>query len=536
MAMLSASKLRPLVGAAVSVSGRAASAAGSTSPVASSTFNIARRGVSVLGAQSQKHLLSEFVGVRGPVAEETSWNKRPLFRRKEDLTKGGHDGYFRTGAEAADMLYAEAKRHDPNEEVFLETARDVLDALAPVIDRWPKYAWVAKQLLEAERALSFRVAWLDDKGISRVNRGYRYQYSSALGPFVGPLHFQKDLTAADVKAHAFDLVLSNSLSGLKVGASVGGADFNVHDKSEAEIQRFCQAFMSALTKHIGTEIDFPSMGSCVGGPEIGYLYGQYKRISLDASPIGGGLLWGGAVPHPECAGYGVVYFAEKAMRGKGDSLMGKRCVITGSGKVALYAAEKLLELGAIPVTFSDSSGHIFEPEGFDDVKFREVVKIKQERGARVGRYIVASPTAKYNEPASIFDAPCDVVFLCSKPNELTAEGAALIAASGCKTVVDGGYRPVSSAASEVLKKKGVFHVPYRGTMIGAALGGGREINRNPLRPGETMDERLEKKMDEVYEVSASVAREFNMQGNLERGCIIAGFLRVGRAMMAHGAV
>eukprot|EP00904_Undaria_pinnatifida_P004700 jgi/Undpi1/14230/HiC_scaffold_9.g03879.m1 len=415
-------------------------------------------------------------------ARKTSWNKRPLFRRKEDLAKGGHDGYFRTGAEAADMLYAEAKRHDPHDTVFLETAKDVLDALAPVIDRWPKYAWVAKQLLEAERALSFRVAWLDDKGISRVNRGYRYQYSSALGPFVGPLHFSKDLTAADVKAHAFDLVLSNSLSGLKVGASVGGADFNVHDKSEAEIQRFCQAFMSAMTKHIGTEIDFPSMGSCVGGPEIGYLYGQ----------------------------------------------------------VALYAAEKLLELGAIPVTFSDSSGHIFEPEGFDDQKFQQVLKIKQERGARVGRrvlrYIVASPTAKYNEPPSIFEAPCDVVFLCSKPNELSAESAAVIANSGCKTVVDGGYRPVSSAASEVLKKKGVFHVPYRGTMIGAALGGGREINRNPLRPGETMDERLEKKMDEVYEVSASVAREFNMQGDLERGCTIAGFLRVGRAMMAHGAV
>ncbi|CAM9289191.1 unnamed protein product, partial [Hapterophycus canaliculatus] len=176
------------------------------------------------------------------------------------------------------------------------------------------------------------------------------------------------------------------------------------------------------------------------------------------------------------------------------------------------------------------------PQGFDIDQFKTIVKIKEERGARVGRYIVASTTAKYNEPPSVFEAPADVVFLCSTPNELTKEGAAALVASGCKTVVDGGYRPVSKPASEILKKNGVFHVPYRGTMIGAALGGGRELARNPLGPGETMDSRLEKKMDEVYEVASSVAREFNQQGNLDKGCTIAGFLRVGRAMMAHGAV
>ncbi|CAM9143066.1 unnamed protein product [Sphacelaria rigidula] len=494
------------------------------------------RSFSVLESKTDKHLLSEFVGVRGPVAEETSWKKRPLFRRREEGGQPSHDGFFRTGAEAADMLYAEAVRHDPHDGIFLDTAKDVLDALAPVIDRWPRYAWVAKHLLEPERAMTFRVAWLDDKGIVRVNRGYRFQYSRSLGPYAGPLHFHKDLTAAHVKAHAFDLVLSNSLSGIKVGASVGGADFNSHDKSEAEVQRFCQAFMSAMTKHIGPEIDFPSMGSCVGGPEIGYLYGQYKRMSVDASPIGQGLLWGGAVPHPECAGYGVVYFAEKAMRGRGESLRGKRCIITGSGKVALYAAEKLLELDAIPVTFSDSSGHVFEPKGFDAEKFKKVVKIKEERGARVGRYIVASPTAKYNEPASVFDAPCDVAFLCATSEELKPEDVEKLVAAGCKTVVDGAYRPVSTAAAKALKKAGVFHVPYRGTMLGAALGGGRQMIKNPLQPGETMDDRLERKMDEVYEVSTSIAREFNLQGNLDKGCAIAGFLRVGRAMMAHGAV
>eukprot|EP00903_Cladosiphon_okamuranus_P014475 g13427.t1 len=521
--MLSSVQMRPLV---------AAFRGGRARVPPTIMFNVVARGISIRAGKSQKHLLSEFKGVRGPQSEEITWKKRPLFRRKEE---GGAEGFFRTGAEAADMLYSEAERVGPHEGIFLDTVRDVLDSVAPVIDRWPQYAWVAKQLLEAERSLSFRVGWLDDKGVVRVNRGYRCQWSSSLGPFVGPLHFSKELREKDVKAHAFDLVLSNSLSGLKVGASVGGADFNVHDKSEAEIQRFCQAYMSAMTKHIA-DVDYPSMGACVGGPEIGYLYGQYKRMSVDASPIGESLLWGGAVPHPECAGYGVVYFAEKALRGRGESLMGKRCVITGSGKVALYAAEKLLELGGIPVTFSDSSGHVFEPEGFDTEKFKRIVNIKEERGARVGRYIVASPTAKYNEPPSVFDAPADVVFLCSSPNELTKEGAEALIASGCTTVVDGGYRPVSSPAAEVLKKNGVFHVPYRGTMIGAALGGGRELARNPLGPGETMDSRLEKKMDEVYDVASSVAREFNAQGNLDKGCTIAGFLRVGRAMMAHGSV
>ncbi|CAB1118026.1 unnamed protein product [Ectocarpus sp. CCAP 1310/34] len=535
--MMSTTKMRPLVGmlsggrASVLTARAGAGLKPGGAPSTMLHLAAAIRGIKVLGnSRTEKHLLDEFRSVKGPQSGEISWKKRPLFR------PGRGEGFFRTGAEAADMLYAEALRVGPHDQIFLETVRDVLDSVAPVIDRWPQYAWVAKRLLEAERALSFRVAWLDDKGIIRVNRGYRYQYSSALGPFVGPLHFSKELTAADVKAHAFDLVLSNSLSGLKVGASVGGADFNVHDKSEAEIQRFCQAYMSAMTKHIGTEVDCPSMGLCVGPPEIGYLYGQYKRISLDASPIGRGLLWGGAVPHPECAGYGVVYFAEKAMRGQGESLMGKRCIITGSGKVALHVAEKLLELGATPMTFTDSSGHVFEPEGFDVEKFKKITKIKQERGARVGRYIVASPSAKYNEPQSVFDAPADVAFLCRTSNELTEVEANALVASGCKTVVDGGYRPVSTAAAEVLKTNGIFHVPYRGTLIGAAISGGRELDRNPLKPGETIDDRLEKKMDEVYEVASSVAREFNQQGNLDKGCTIAGFLRVGRAMMAHGAV
>ncbi|CAM9332586.1 unnamed protein product [Choristocarpus tenellus] len=294
------------------------------------------RGLSSAGSRAKSstekghtHLLAPFGGVHGSKLEST-WKNKPLFRISEE---DGVDGRFRTGLEASEMLIAAARRMDPFKKTYLETAENVITTLAPVFDRWPKYAWVTKQLLSPERAFTFRVAWLDDKGIVRVNRGYRYQYSSSLGPFEGPLHFHADLTSDMIKAHAFDLVLSNALSGLKIGASVGGADFNGSDKSETEIQRFCQAYMAAVVRHIGPHVDLPSMGGHVGGPEIGYLYGQYKRLSMSASPVGEGFMWGGAPPHAECAGYGVVYFAEKAMRGKGDSLRGKRCLITGSGKV-----------------------------------------------------------------------------------------------------------------------------------------------------------------------------------------------------------
>ncbi|CAM9367616.1 unnamed protein product [Discosporangium mesarthrocarpum] len=339
-----------------------------------------------------------------------------------------------------------------------------------------------------------------------------------------------------VKAQAFDLVMSNALSGLSIGASVGGADFDPKEKSEAEIQRFCQSYMAALARYIGPGIDNPTMGANVGGPEIGYLYGQYKRLTPGASSLGEGFLWGGTPPNAECTGYGVVYFAEKVMKVKGGSLQGKRCIVTGSGKVALYAAEKLLELGGIPVVMSDSSGHIYEPEGINAVGLRSILKIKEERGARIGRYIVASTSAKYNEPGNVFDVPCDVVFLCADTGELDAKGATALAALGVKMVVDGAYRPVTREGLKVLQKHGIVHVPYRGSMLATTLGSGRALQKDPLQPGETMDDRVEAKMDQVYEEATAISREFSSRGDLERGCTIAGFLRVARAMVTHGAV
>ncbi|CAM9213225.1 unnamed protein product [Phaeothamnion confervicola] len=438
------------------------------------------------------------------------------------------------------MLINAAHQLDPHESEYLTTAENVMAALCPVFDRVPRYAWIAKQLLEPERALTFRVSWLDDKGTVRVNRGYRMQYSSALGPYEGPLHFRWDLTSGMIKAHAFDLVLMNALTGLNIGAAVGGVDFNARDKSEAEIQRFCASYMVELAKYIGEGVDSPSMGSGVGAPEIGYLYGQYKRLKEHTySQSGSGLLWGGMPRHAECTGYGVAYFANEMLKDKADGLRGKRCLITGSGKVALYAAEKLLELGAIPITLSDTSGHVLEPDGIDAAKLQTILKIKEERGARVGRYIIASTTAKFRTPEDIFAIPCDVAFLCATNGELNAAAAKKLADNGCKAVVDGAWAPVKEDAMEVLRTRGIFHAPYRASMLGGTVASAR-LEAQAFPPSQQLDDiddAVEAEMAKIYKEVNDLAQEYGgKNGSLNMGACIGGFLRVAKHMLAHGAV
>jgi glutamate dehydrogenase (NADP+) len=272
------------------------------------------------------------------------------------------DARFKTGSEATEMLIQEAKRKDPHAMQFLDTLDEIIPTLAPLLDRAPKYAWIAKQLLEPERVVQFRVSWLDDNGNSRINRGWRVQYSSSLGPYEGGLNFSGSITSGVVKALGLESVFINSLTGCNLGAAAGGADFNPHNKSEAEIQRFCQSYMTELSKYIGPDHDYPSMGFGVGINEIGYLYGQWKRMNSHLAQRGSGILWGGLNPYPQAVGHGIVHFAEAMLNGKKESLKGKRCLVTGSGKVALHVAEKLLEYGAIPLSFTDQSGHIYEPE------------------------------------------------------------------------------------------------------------------------------------------------------------------------------
>lgn len=446
------------------------------------------------------------------------WRNKPLFRRQGDVR-------FKTGLEAANLLVAEAKRRDDHEGQFIDSVRSNVQCLSPIFERNPRYAFVAKQLMEPERFVQFRVPWLDDTGVIRMNRGYRIQFNSSLGPYQGDLHFGMHVNSAVIKSMGFDAVFSNGLTGYDLGAAVGGSDINPFDKSEAEMQRFCQSYMTELVKYIGPDVDLPTMGMGVNEKELGYLYGQYKRINIKSSSGGRPFLCSSS---PEAPGIGVVHYANELMHDKNDTLSGKRCLIVGSGKVARSVAKKLLEYGAIPLTFSDSSGHVYEPDGIDASKLKTISKIKEERGALLGRYIIASTTAQFNEPKSILDVPCDLCFTCAAMNEITDEAANKLADNGCMGVIEGGYSTVTLEGRKILKKRGLLYAPHTLTMTGSSI-------MNALGPGAS-DEQFAAEVGRIYGDVKSTAQEFNARGDLFVGANIAGFLRVANAMLNHGAV
>ena len=404
---------------------------------------------------------------------------------------------------------------------------------AQVFDRSPKYAWLAKILLEPERTVSFKVTYIDDWGNARTNRGWRVQHSSSLGPFGGPMHFGRHVTEDLLRAQSFDATFANALTGRRLGGAAGGANFEPALASEAEIQRFCQSFMTELQKYVGPGLDLPSMGVNCGSTEIGYMYGQYKRTSHSLSKHGFGMLWGGSVPHPEVHGYGPVSFAKSFLEARGDSLRGKRCLVTGSGKVALAVADKLVAEGAIPLTLSDTSGFIYEEGGLPSAKLAQISTIKAERGARIGRYIVASTTAKYNDPEDIFDVPCEIVF-ATNSGEITADAAEKLANNGCSTIVDAGYAPTTPEAIASLKKLGVAHCPFRATLaIGNALA--YTSKEHQIIKADISDE-IDKEAERVFHEVQRTASEYNVRGDLDAGAAIASFLRVANVMASHGSV
>lgn len=447
-----------------------------------------------------------------------SWRNKPLFRRQGDVR-------FRTGLEASNLLIEEAKRRDEHETQFIASVSSTMRCLSPIFERNPRYAFVAKQLMEPERLIQFRVSWLDDVGVTRMNRGYRFQYSSSLGPYEGALHFGSHVNTNTLKSLAFDAVFSNGLTGYTIGAAVGGSDINPFDKSEAEMQRFCQSYMTELAKYIGPDIDVPFMGMGVGEKEFGYLFGQYKRINIKSSSDGRPFL---SASCPEAPGAGVVHFAKEMLKDKNDSLSGKRCLIIGSGKVARSVAMKLLEYGAIPLTFSDSSGHVYEPDGIDESKLKTIDKIKEERGALLGRYIIASTTAQFNDPTSILDIPCDLCFPCAAMNDVTENAINALADNGCIGVIEGGYSTVTEGGREILKKRGLMYGPYTMTMTGSAI-------KSVLKPNAG-DEAFQMEIARIYKDAKRAAQEFNARGDLYVGAKITAFMRVADAMLAHGAV
>jgi glutamate dehydrogenase (NADP+) len=345
------------------------------------------RSLSSIQDAGPKSLLTHEEGVHQTMKVSKSWRNKPLFRRQGDVR-------FKTGTEAVQLLLAEAARRDAHLKEFIDTLSANLQCLAPIFDRNPKYAFVAKTLMEPERSIQFRVAWMDDTGVVRMNRGYRIQYSSSLGAYHGPLHFSSHMNNSVMKALGFDSLFSNAVTGFDIGAAVGGSDFNPLNKSKAELQRFCQSYMTELAKYVGPTHDSPWMGMGVDAEEMGYLFGQYKRIHVTdnksfLSP-----------DFSDATGFAVAHYAKEMLADKKDSLKGKRCLILGSGKVARSLAAKLLECGAIPLSFSDASGHVYEPDGISAGQLRTINSIKSERGALLGRYIISSTTAKFNDPVS----------------------------------------------------------------------------------------------------------------------------------------
>lgn len=466
-------------------------------------------------------LITKEEGVHQSMKLSKSWRRKPLFRRQGDVR-------FKTGIEAANLLIKEAKRRDDHEEFFIDSVSSTMQCLGLIFDRNPRYAFVAKQLMEPERFIQFRVAWIDDVGVVRMNRGYRCQYSSSLGPYEGALHFGSHVNSGFVKALGFDSVFSNSLTGYSIGAAVGGSDFVPYDKSDAELQRFCHSYMTELAKYVGPDIDQPTMGMGVGETEMGYLYGQYKRINMKGTSGGKPFLASGSTSFYKAPGFGVVHFADNMLKDKGDSLKGKRCLIIGSGKVARSVAEKLLDFGAIPLTFSDNSGFIYEPDGIDEGKLRTINKIKTERGALLGRYIISSTSAKFNDPGDIFDIPCDLCFPCAAVKDIDGDHIAKLADNGCMGVIEGGASAVTPEARLCLKKRGILYGPHTLTMTGSLIA--TELGRG------ANDVLLAQEVSRIYKEVKQTATEFNKRGDLFVGANISGFLRVANVMLTHGAV
>jgi len=448
-----------------------------------------------------------------------------------------HDGV----TEQMQALYERVKSRDPNEKEFLQAFREVLFSLEPVFVKEPKYLGVMETIAEPERAIVFRVPWLDDKGVQRVNRGFRVQYNSALGPYKGGLRFHPSVNLGIIKFLGFEQIFKNSLTTLPMGGGKGGSDFDPKGKSDAEVLRFCQSFMTALSRHIGPNMDVPAGDIGVGAREIGYMYGQYKRMTSEFEGVltGKDPKWGGSLIRPEATGYGAVYFADNYFTDKGDSLKGKKCVVSGSGNVAQYATEKLLHLGAIPLTFSDSAGYVHDPEGIDMEKLKYVMQLKNVTRGRISEYVKKYPKAVFVAGKRPWEVKCDAAFPCATQNEISGDEATALASGGCKIVVEGANMPSTDEAIAVYKSTGIVFCPGKAANAGGVSVSGLEMSQNSLRLSwtrEEVDERLRRIMKDIYDSSKSAADRYGKPWDFQAGSNIAGFLKVADAVIEQGCV
>ncbi len=433
------------------------------------------------------------------------------------------------------------KKQNPNEPEFHQAATEILSTIAPVVEKHPEYeaAGLLERFVEPERVIMFRVPWVDDGGKVRVNKGYRVQFNSAIGPYKGGLRFHPSVNLSIIKFLGLEQILKNSLTGLPIGGGKGGADFDPKGKSDREVMAFCQSFMTELYRHIGADTDVPAGDVGVGGREIGYLFGQYKRIRDEHVGVltGRGISYGGSLARKEATGYGLVYITEEALNARGDSFKGKTVIISGSGNVAIYACEKAQSLGAKVVAMYDSDGYVYDPEG---IRLDIIKEIKEVKRGRIKEYAAKVKSAKYSDGCKgIWTIPCDIALPCATQNEIDTESANALVKNGVMCVAEGANMPSTLEAIDIFQKSGVIFLPAKAANAGGVATSALEMAQSSGRlfwTFEEVDKKLKSIMINIYHNIDSAANEYGCKGNYVLGANIAGFLKVAEAMMAHGVV
>jgi glutamate dehydrogenase (NADP+) len=440
------------------------------------------------------------------------------------------------------FIEAVAKRN-PNEPEFMQAVKEVAETVIPFIEENKKYQnkMLLERMVEPERVIMFRVVWTDDAGKTQVNRGYRIQMNSAIGPYKGGIRFHPSVNLSILKFLAFEQTFKNSLTTLPMGGGKGGADFNPKGKSDNEIMRFCQSFMTELARHIGGDTDVPAGDIGVGGREVGYMFGQYKRLRNEFTGVltGKGISFGGSLIRPEATGYGDVYFAQSMLATKNDSFNGKTVVVSGSGNVAQYAIEKATELGAKVVTASDSSGYIYDADGIDAEKLAHIMQIKNVDFARISEYVKKYPNAKFVEGKRPWEVKCDVALPCATQNELNEEEAKALVANGCICVAEGANMPSTPEAIEVFHKAKILFAPGKASNAGGVATSGLEMSQNSIRlswTSQEVDEKLKGIMANIHEACVKYGKDADGYVDYVKGANIAGFVKVADAMLGQGVV
>ena len=445
--------------------------------------------------------------------------------------------------ESIKEFISKVEKMNPHEPEFIQAVTEVAETVIPFIEENEMYQnkKLLERMVEPERVIMFRVPWTDDQGEIQVNKGYRVEFNSAIGPYKGGLRFHSSVNLSILKFLGFEQVFKNSLTTLPMGGGKGGSDFNPKGKTDAEVMRFCQSFMSELSRHIGPNTDVPAGDIGVGGREIGYLFGQYKRLRNEFTGVltGKGLSYGGSLIRPEATGYGTVYFAKNMLETQGESFKGKTVVISGSGNVAQFAAEKVIEFGGKVVTLSDSSGYIYDAEGINEEKLAYVMDLKNVKRGRVSEYVNKYPSAKFFEGQRPWGIDCDIALPCATQNELNVEEAKVLVSNNCMCVAEGANMPCTPEAIEVFHENKILFSPGKASNAGGVATSGLEMSQNSLRlswTSQEVDEKLHTIMNDIHAACVKYGKDGDGYVDYVRGANIAGFVKIADAMLAQGVV